>query len=221
MENHNNHTELEAVYKQVPPDYWDTSYRSNPVQWLYHFWRFRAIRKMIAALPKGAKILDVGCGSGFAIEQCTSNRLDFNVYGIDVTEGLIDYAKKKRPQFHFQLAKGEELPYENNEFDCILYLDVIEHLIDPERSLKEARRCLKDEGNLIILVVKEHHPLFRLIWWAWLKLKGKVWHEAHLHIFTEKNLEEVIQKAGFKIKEVRQLFCGMSLLVKAIKNKTL
>lgn len=210
-----NHEELQKVYEQVPPDYWDTSFRSNIVQWLYHTWRFRAIRKMIKDLPVGARILDVGCGSGFAIEKCTAGREDLEVYGIDVTDSLINYASKKRPKFKFILSKGEELSFPDKHFDAVLYLDVIEHLVEPVKSLREAGRCLKDNGFVVILVVLEHHPLFRIIWWFWLKLKGKVWHEAHLRVFTKQNLAATVLESGLEIMEIKSLFAGMSVLLKA------
>jgi ubiquinone/menaquinone biosynthesis C-methylase UbiE len=212
------HDELGGVYGQVPPDYWDNSYASNPLQRLYHVLRFKAIRKMLKALPRGAKILDVGCGSGFSIEQSVKGRNDLKVYGVDVTGDLINYALKRRPQFNFTLAYGEELPFEDNEFDAILYLDVIEHLVDPSQSLKEARRCLKENGFIIILVVLEHHPLFRIIWWLWLKLKGKVWHEAHLHIFSKKSLTELLNNENFILDDFRTLHAGMSVIAKARKR---
>lgn len=217
MEDHN-HADLTHVYEQVPPDYWDKSYRSNPIQWLYHVWRFRAIRRMLKSLPYRAKILDVGCGSGFAIEQCVKNRPDLKVYCIEVTESLIDYASKTRPKFNFFLAKGEKLPFSDNEFDAILYLDVIEHLTNPTESLMEARRCLKKDGKLIILVVLENHPVFRIIWSLWLKLKGKVWHGAHLFIFTKKSLVKLVEQSGFEVTEINYLFLGMSVLLEAKKK---
>ncbi len=212
------HDELQKVYEQVPPDYWDKSYRSNPIQWLYHVWRFKFIRKMLRGLPQGARILDVGCGSGFAVEKCTKGREDLEVYGLDVADSLIDYASKMRPKFNFILAQGETLPFPDKNFDAILYLDTIEHLVDPAASLREARRCLKDNGFIVILVVLENHPVFRIIWSLWLRLRGRVWHEAHLRIFTKKNLIDLVKETGFKLMELENLFGGMSVLLKVIKN---
>lgn len=218
MENNTQEHGHEEVYEQVPVDYWERSYKTNPIQWLYHFWRFIFIRKMVDALPRRAKILDIGCGSGFAIEQCVKNRPDIQVCGIDVTESLINYASKTRPKFKFFLAKGETLPFADNEFDSVLYLDVIEHLLDPAKSLMEARRCLKKDGKLIILVVLENHPVFRIIWSLWLKLKGKVWHGAHLFIFTKKTLVDLVEKSGFEVTKINNLFLGMSVLLEAKKK---
>ncbi len=210
--------DLHDIYEQVPPDYWDNAYKiTNPIQWFYHFWRFRAIRHMLAVLPRNAKILDVGCGSGFAIEQSVKNRPDLEVYGVDVAPNLIDYAQKYRPRFNFVLAKGEELPFDNETFDAILYLDVIEHLVNPGKSLDEARRALKPNGFTVILVVLEGHPVFQIIWKIWLKMKGKVWHDAHLHIFTKENLKKLLNEHGFAIAKPQNLYWGMSVLIKAKK----
>lgn len=201
---------LNNTYHQVPPDYWDSSYKNNIFQRLWYNIRFKALRKITKDIKDGANILDVGCGSGFSIEKILSG--NFNVHGIDTTEEVISYAKKMRPNYHFQIGYAESLPFEDNFFDAIFYLDVIEHLKDPLLSLKEARRVLKPEGNVIILVVKEHHPIFKIIWWVWKKMKGKVWEGAHLLVFNENNLSKMIIDAGFNTFKIYKTHFGMSLL---------
>jgi len=211
MHDHHTHESLEDVYHQVPPDYWETVYK-NPLQHLWYFLRFRAIKKILSVLPNKSKVLDVGCGSGFSMQESIPEGKEFEVHGVDVTEEVITYAKNKRPQFNFKLAYGEDLPYEDKSFDAIISLDVIEHLTDPVKALEEKRRVLRDNGFILLLVVKEHHLLFRMIWWVWLKLKGGVWHEAHLHIFDEKLLNKMVEKAGLRIDKLQKIHLGMSLL---------
>ncbi|MFA5133277.1 MAG: methyltransferase domain-containing protein [Patescibacteria group bacterium] len=209
---------LEDVYRQVPPDYWDTSYKNNILQRVWYILRFRILKRILKQVPDGANILDVGCGSGFSMEKSIPPGKKFNVYGIDVTEDVILYAKNKRPAFHFQVAYGENLPFENNFFDVVFYLDVIEHLKNPVESLREARRALKPGGVAVILVAKEHHPLFRVIWWIWKKMKGMVWEDAHLHIFDEKNLKKTISDAGLEMQKMHKIHLGMSLVAVAKKH---
>lgn len=202
--------ELNNIYHQVPPDYWDNSYKNNVFQWLWHTIKFRALRKITKDLKGGANILDVGCGSGFSIEKILSD--NFNVYGIDTTDEVVAYARKMRPKYNFQVGYAEKLPFENSFFDAIFYLDVIEHLKDPLLSLKEAYRVLKPGGVIIILVVKERHPVFKTIWWIWKKMKGKVWENAHLWIFDEKILSDLIINSGFNPLKISTTHFGMSLL---------
>lgn len=203
--------DLNDVYRQVPPDYWDNSYKKNILQRMWHNIRFKALRKITKNINDGANILDIGCGSGFSIEKILSG--NFNVYGIDTTEEVISYAKKIRPNYHFQVGYAEDLPFENNFFNVIFYLDSIEHLNDPCLSLKEAHRVLKPEGVVIILVIKERHPIFKIIWWIWKKTKGKIWEDAHLWVFNENNLSKMIIDTGFNISKIYKTHFGMSLLM--------
>jgi len=200
-------------------DYWEKSYGKNVLQTSWHYLRFRVIRKILDKLPNGANILDVGCGSGFTIGKCLPPNKKFNIHGVDTTRELIAHAKKYRPNYHFKCGYAEKLPYKNREFDAITYLDVIEHVTDPVQSLKEAKRVLKDKGFIVIEVVKEHHPIFRIIWWFWIRTKGKVWHETHLHIFDEKSLTELIEKSGFKTTSLQKIQFGMGIIATAYKKK--
>lgn len=212
------HKHLEDVYNQVPADYWDLSFNTNFLQRLWHSGTQRVVRNSITLLPTGAKLLDVGCGSGFTLAKVTSERPDLQVYGVDVTTHLIEYARTIRPYITFAVASGERLPFSDKEFDCVTYLDIIEHLVDPKGALKESRRVLKDGGMFIVLVVLEHHPIFRIIWWLWTQMRGKVWHGAHLHVFTKKSLRELVEQAEFKIEEIKTVNLGMSVVLRARKN---
>lgn len=205
--------------KECPPNYWEDSYNKNILQRFWYNSRFKAIKKILKGLPNKSRILDVGCGSGFSMEKSIPKNKNFEIHGIDITENLISYAKNKRPNFHFKVACAEELPYKKKYFDAILYLDSIEHLINPKKSLCEAYRVLKDNGFVVVLVVKEHHPLFRIIWWLWTKSKGKVWNNKHLSIYDKDLLRRKMEETGFKVDKINKIHLGMSLIAVAYKIK--
>lgn len=117
----------------------------------------------------------------------------------------------------FQVANALNLPFPANFFDKVYNIAVFHHIPSQEfrlQFLKEARRVLKPEG-LLILTVWNLWPRFtKLIFkFALLKLFGqskldfkdifKSWQgipKCYFHCFTKRELEEIIEKIGFKLK---------------------
>ena len=94
-------------------------------------------------LQNGAKVLDVGCGDG-KIDKLIMQKKEVDIYGVDV---LI------RDETYIPVTKydGELLPYEDNAFDAILFIDVLHHIKNPIDILKEAKRVARDR-----IIIKDH-----------------------------------------------------------------
>lgn len=121
--------------------------------------------KWAAKRCKG-RILDLGCGTGYGTKILSGKSNE--IYGIDVSQKAIDYAKKVYPGPQYTCCSAEKLPFEDNYFDAITAFEVIEHVQNPEKALDEVYRVLKKEGNLFIstpnprrLDKKIKHLLFR------------------------------------------------------------
>lgn len=199
----------------VPPDYYDQGIKTNPLQFIWHKRRFRVIKNL---LPKaGTKVLDIGCHAGRFTEEIAKALPKAEIFGIDIDQAAIFYAKHKRPKFHFQEADAESLPFSDKTFDLITCFEVLEHVRKPKKILSEITRCLKDEGELIVLVPTES-LLFRLIWFFWTKGKGRVWQGTHLHQFNGRRLDELLVQNGFGIEKRKTSHLGMLLAIKAIKK---
>ncbi|MBU3957022.1 class I SAM-dependent methyltransferase [Patescibacteria group bacterium] len=198
----------------VPPDYYDQGIKKNLLQFIWHKRRFWLIESL---LPKvGTKVLDVGCHAGTFTEEIARVLPEAEIFGVDIDRAVIAYAKKIRPNFHFQVASAEKLPFPEKSFDLITCLEVLEHVGDPKKVLAEIKRCLKDDGLLTILVPTES-PLFRLIWFFWTKGKGRVWQGTHLHNFNGYRLDSLLGEGGFEIKERKFSHLGMLQAVKVKK----
>jgi len=108
--------------------------------------RVRSILKM----TEGVKILDVGCHLGIISRILAED--DKEVLAIDILKSEIALAKAYNQaegvSYHCQDLFKMCLP--GNEFDTILFLEVIEHVDEPTRFLKEFMRILKPGGSLII-----------------------------------------------------------------------
>jgi SAM-dependent methyltransferase len=95
-------------------------------------------------LPKNARVLDVGCGSGTLAKVIMTLRPDVTIEGIDV---LV------RPNTEIPVTEfdGNTIPWPDQHFDVALIVDVLHHTDDPVRVMAEARRVTK-RG----IVVKDH-----------------------------------------------------------------
>jgi methionine biosynthesis protein MetW len=97
----------------------------------------------------GAKILDVGCGP-CVIAGIVKQKFDAEVYGVDCDSTFVDQAKAKGIKVYACDLENGSFPFADGSFDCVLFIEVLEHLAKPENCLKEISRVLKSNGILIL-----------------------------------------------------------------------
>lgn len=106
-----------------------------------------------ADVPKGGRILDLGCGSGEATVALSGMGAG-EVVGIDISMVELVLAKKLFEECGIEatLVAGcaEALPFEESVFDFVFSPDVIEHVTDQGSYLKEARRVLRAGGQVLL-----------------------------------------------------------------------
>lgn len=116
-------------------------------------WRMTTVLKKRIAdtvqLKKGDYILDVGCGIGDLLKSL-SDLKPLYCFGIDLSENMIERAQKTYSSIRFTIGSVEKLPYENNYFNVVTLVGVFHHIQNPIESLKEIKRVLKDDGEIII-----------------------------------------------------------------------
>lgn len=107
---------------------------------------------------KPKNVLDVGCGEGFTLKQLLDNGIGEKLEGVDFLDTAIEIGKKIHPQLHLKQGNIYDLPYKTNSFDLVMCTEVLEHLDDPAKALKELKRVTKT--YCIISVPNE--PFFML-----------------------------------------------------------
>jgi len=105
------------------------------------------------------RILDVGCGSGYAVTRFLGRPGD-DVLGIDLYEPNIAYARRsyERPGLRFECRSAESLAEMNERYDVVVLADILEHLTDPAPLLSNCRRLLYEDGLLLITVPNGFGP---------------------------------------------------------------
>lgn len=169
----------------------------------------KVIDIVIEQKPK--KVLDIGCGSGFLI-KILQEQHNAQYSGVDVYE---DKSKKQWVYKSCDITKG--LPFKNNEFDLVIFGEVIEHIPDPDSVLQDINRVLKKNGKLIVstpnlvswanrlLILSGTQPLYTETSstinlgrrFKILGQGGKV--QGHLKVFTHLSLTEILQLTGYKV----------------------
>lgn len=97
-------------------------------------------------IPPQSKVLDIGCGAGFLTNFLA--RLGHTVYGVDLSSKSLDVARSQDStgSVHYQVGNGTTLCFEDNSFDVVAAMDLLEHVEDPEKVVAEATRVLKPGG---------------------------------------------------------------------------
>jgi len=103
---------------------------------------------------KNAKILDVGCGSGPLLESLNIKFPGNELYGVDITPSLIEYAKEHRKGINFKVGSAYKLPFEDNYFDVVIAETLLHHLIGKTR--KASKRLMESALNEMIRVCKHN-----------------------------------------------------------------
>lgn len=170
--------------------------------------------KFIQPHIRGKKVLDVGCWSG-QIEKLGIKDAK-EIVGIDPGVKAIEFAKRKIPKGRFLVGTIDKIPFENDYFDTVLLLEVLEHI--PKNTeivgLKEINRVLKK--NALLLLTTPNNNLFSIFFDPAFFLIG------HRH-YSEERLREFLEKAGFEVINfsirgglIQAIFNNLSLLVKHV-----
>ena len=103
----------------------------------------------LARLPRGARVLDVGCGRGATVAHLT-DRLKLRPVGIDASPAQIARARAARPDLDFAAGRAEDLPFAAGAFDAVLAECLLSTLPDARAALREMVRVLSDGGCVVV-----------------------------------------------------------------------
>ncbi|PIY82060.1 MAG: hypothetical protein COX96_08980 [Candidatus Omnitrophica bacterium CG_4_10_14_0_2_um_filter_44_9] len=137
-------------------------------QSVYHRAKHQMVRKIFDEAKPGAKVLDAACGIGqISAPYCQT----YEIIGVDEQLSAIKYCSQhfKGRYVHASLY---DIPFGNDEFSLIIFLDAIEHFTDPVRVLRELHRVLKPGGKILICTVNYANPLWFILENTWHRFFG-------------------------------------------------
>lgn len=153
--------------------------------------RYHELLDKFERFRKTNKILDVGCGVGYFLEE--AKKRGWEVYGTEITDEAIRICSEKGIRIE---KKGvlDSKNYEQGMFDVITSFEVIEHINNPQTELVNFRTVLR-EGGLVYITTPNFNSLLRY------RLKAKyniIAYPEHLSYYTPKTLKKIFNLSGFK-----------------------
>jgi SAM-dependent methyltransferase len=165
-------------------DYELQTHRAEDRHWWYRG-RRTVLDRVIAGLqlPRPARILDAGCGSGRNMIELARRG---TVTGVELSATSVSLARGRELG---EVIEGSvlEMPFERDAFDLAVSLDVIEHLSDDLGALRELRRVVAPGGALLVTV-----PAYGWLW------SGHDEINHHHRRYTRRSLQRVAEEAGWE-----------------------
>ena len=158
------------------------------------------IQTLRSTIKKGANILDIGCGAGTISFYLASK--GHKVTGIDISKKAIQACKESATNLLLEIDfRVIDFPNENirSSFDVVVFTEVIEHLENDKKALKQIHKLLNMNGLLILSTPSAGAPLHKL------GLTHKFDKEVgHLRRYSASSLEKILAETDFKVMSIRK-----------------
>jgi SAM-dependent methyltransferase len=114
-------------------------------------------KQAIALMHTGtdSRVLDVGCGSGWATRLLADYAVNGRVTGIDISDEMVNLARessRSHPNTDFEVASAEQLPFPDNEFTHAFSMESLYYYRNIPKALKEIQRVLRPGGSFFAVV---------------------------------------------------------------------
>ena len=149
-----------------------------------------SILKYLKKINKKGRILDVGCATGFLLDQ--ARKQGWEVYGVELSAWAVDYAKNKLQLPNITQGSLKDAHYPASFFDVVVLKDVIEHLTDPQATLEQIRHVLKPSGIICCNTPDIDSLASKILGTKWWGIK-----QSHLFYFNRHNLSSLFEATGF------------------------
>jgi SAM-dependent methyltransferase len=202
----------EEIWRRYSPAYfWDEYLPAHGVvNGQFDLAHFDAVHAPMLALlaahaPGRGRLLEVGTGAGFFLKA--AERAGWQCAGLEVSADAATFARD-RLSLDVKQGSAEEISYPPGTFDAAVLLEVIEHLLDPLRSLSSVWSSLKP-GGVMLLSTPNFDALSR-------RVLGRQWAVIspgeHLYYFTEASLAALLARAGFTGVAFQRQYPGFGLI---------
>lgn len=180
-------------------------YKDNSVIEDGYFDRFNP--HILKKIPVSAqKVLEIGCGAGALAEKFKEINPGCEYYGMELSVQAAEYAVNTGRINRIEVGSVEDknidtLNLNKNSLDCIIYGDVLEHLLDPWKIVSEHKEYLKPGGIMLASIpnISNFTIIYQLLKGQWHYKDGGLLDRTHLRFFTRTSIKQLFMDAGLVI----------------------
>lgn len=190
------------------PDYdWRAHNSRIPLQ---RYWQRKRHRIILRFTPENVSTCDIGCGSSHILADMP------HCIGVDLRHDKLAFMRKTNK--HLVQGDGMGLPFNDEQFDCVISSEVIEHIPNENGiHIDELTRILKPGGILVLGTPDYDRWEWVVTEWLYGKVKPDAYAEEHVTFYTYKTLVEAMTERGYEILD-HDYICRGELIFKARKK---
>lgn len=207
LENHTYDRRIERMFKEVLEDLGYYGGHEGEARFLSGGYYRSPRPELMAHVPVNAKrILDCGCGGG-EFGRALKRRGAAEVVGIEIVERAWEFAKRVLDQALLGSVEDMDLPFEDGHFDCVVFGDVLEHLVCPADAIRKVARVLAPSGVVVASIpnVRFCQVVQMLAHGRWKYEDAGILDRTHLRFFTAVDMRELMEEAGLEVLKLQPL----------------
>lgn len=148
-------------------------------------------------VKSGDKVLDIGSGRGWFSIQAAE--LGADVTALDLSEENLKKIKSINSNVNVLYGDACEVPVIDSQFDWIVALEVLEHIVEPKTAVMNWKKLLKPDGKILVTVPYKEKIRYSLC----IHCNQKTPVNAHLHSFDKESLHKLFNHSGYWIKDTK------------------
>lgn len=150
--------------------------------------------EVIAALSSGhsRRIADIACGTGILAARIAAELLPEEVYGVDMSDGMLAQARERSSAVHWKKGPAEQLPFDDAFLDAVVTTSAF-HFFDQPAALDEFYRVLAPGGLVAVATISPRQLL------PWQLLDADRWAPAHNP--SPAAMRALFERAGFTVED--------------------
>jgi 2-polyprenyl-3-methyl-5-hydroxy-6-metoxy-1,4-benzoquinol methylase len=158
--------------------------------------------KIVSLVPPATRVLEFGCATGY-LSEVLKNRLGCTVVGIEIDRDAAAIAEQHTERVI--VGDAEKIDYAaelaGEEFDVVLFADVLEHLKEPADVLRRVRPFVAESGVVVASIPNIAHASVRLalLGGEFRYRESGLLDDTHLRFFTRASIQDLFEETGYAI----------------------